>query len=121
MVQNLINEYELVRIYDKVFEKLNLPGTIISINSRKILTAVSSKLNVEDKFSEFVNLLDKYDKIGKINFIEELKNFNISKEDSDFLIKIIENPDIDYIKSYLSEFGISSEGFDECKYIFEKN
>ena len=97
--KNLINEYELVRIYDKVFEKLNLPGTIISINSRKILTAVSSKLNVEDKFSEFVILLDKYDKIGKIKFIEELKNFNISKEDSDFLIKIIENPDIDYIKS----------------------
>ena len=70
--KNLINEYELIRIYYKVFEKLNLAGTIISINSRKILTAVASKLNVEDKFSEFVILLDKYDKIGKIKFIEEL-------------------------------------------------
>ena len=77
--KNLINEYELVRIYDKVFEKLNLAGTIISINSRKILTAVSSKLNVEDKFSEFVILLDKYDKIGKIKFIEELKNLIFQK------------------------------------------
>ena len=32
-------------------------------------------------------LLDKYDKIGKIKFIEELKNFNISKG-PDFLIKL---------------------------------
>ena len=60
---SLINEAELIQIYDRVFHALGLPVNIL-INNRKVLTGVAEVAQVPDLIIDITVALDKLDKIA---------------------------------------------------------
>ena len=74
---SLINEAELLCIYQEAFHRLKVPVTI-KINSRKILVGLAEVCGIPDKFVDLTVALDKLDKIGWPGVSEELLNRNIA-------------------------------------------
>ena len=70
---SLLNEVELINIYDSVFEKLKL-SIEIKINSRKILTGIAEAIGAPEKIVEMTTAIDKFDKIGLDGVKKELSN-----------------------------------------------
>src|SRR5688572_20623801 len=74
---SLLNEVELILIYDEVFRKLGM-DVVIKFNNRKILQGFSDYGNVD--FAGFITTLDKLDKIGVAAVLEEFRNKGYSTE-----------------------------------------
>lgn len=74
----LINEVELIQIIDDVFTSLDVEVSV-KINNRKILTGVAEFIGEPGKFAELTVIIDKLDKIGFRNVIEELKSAGFSE------------------------------------------
>ena len=53
-----------VQLYDAVFTQLNLTGTTIKMNNRKVLSGIAEVIGEADKLIDFTVALDKLDKIG---------------------------------------------------------
>jgi histidyl-tRNA synthetase len=61
---SLLNELDLIQIYDEAFRLLGMNNYELRINNRKILAGIASSLGAESRLSEFAGILDKLDKIG---------------------------------------------------------
>ncbi|NOT35924.1 MAG: histidine--tRNA ligase [Saprospiraceae bacterium] len=85
---SLMYEAELIQIYLKVFEKLNIPVNV-QINHRSILEGMAIHAGRQDLFIPMTVTLDKLDKIGEEKVIEELTNIGFDKEKSLQLISIL--------------------------------
>jgi histidyl-tRNA synthetase len=68
---SLINEAELLCIYEQAFNKLHVPY-VIKINSRKILAGLAELCGQADKMMDMTVALDKLDKIGVEGVTKEL-------------------------------------------------
>lgn len=75
---SLINEMELVKIYDEVFVKLGIEVTI-KINNRKILSGMAESINAMDKFMDITIAIDKLDKVGLQGVRQELTYKGLSE------------------------------------------
>ena len=60
---SLLNEYELIKIVDQIFENLNL-AVVIKVNNRKILSGIASFIGEADRITDITVAIDKLDKIG---------------------------------------------------------
>ena len=68
---SMLNEAELVQIYDRVFAAFQLP-VLILINNRKILSGLSEVAGAPDFLIDITIALDKIDKIGIEKVNEEM-------------------------------------------------
>lgn len=69
---SLLNEIELLMIYDSVFTKLGMEGYEIRINNRKILSALAEVAGKPELLTDITVAIDKLDKIGIEKVKEEL-------------------------------------------------
>lgn len=76
---SLINEAELLGIYQSAFQQLGIPVTI-KINSRKLLAALSELCGMPERMMDITIALDKLDKIGWIGVAKELQERGIPEE-----------------------------------------
>ena len=76
---SLINEAELLCIYQSAFSKLKVPVTI-KINSRKLLAALAEMCGMPEKMTDITIAMDKLDKIGWIGVAKELQERGISDD-----------------------------------------
>ena len=76
---SLINEAELLCIYNEAFKRLGVPVTI-KINSRKLLAALAEICGTPEKMMDITIALDKLDKIGWIGVAKELQERGITEE-----------------------------------------
>lgn len=76
---SLLNEVELVQIFDEVLTKLRVPS-VIKINNRKILYGIAEVAGIADRMMEMTIAIDKLDKIGESGVIEELRTREFSDE-----------------------------------------
>src|SRR5690625_435303 len=77
---SLLHEAELLSIYSRVFNNLNIPEISILINNRKILAGLAESINATDKMMEMTIAIDKLDKIQWDGVEKELQNAAINKE-----------------------------------------
>lgn len=75
---SLINEMELIRMYDEVFVKLGIP-VIIKLNNRKVLEGMAASIGAADKFIDITIAIDKLDKVGLQGVRQDLTNKGLSK------------------------------------------
>lgn len=75
---SLWQEVDLVQLYDEVFDKLGLKGTIIKLNNRKILSGIAEVIGAEEQLIDFTVALDKLDKIGEDGVKKEMLEKGIS-------------------------------------------
>lgn len=88
--KSLLNEFELIQIIDRIFQKLNISVTIL-INNRKLLDGILASLGIEDKLQDVAVAIDKIDKIGVDKVEEELIGRGLSLSNAKELLEIVNN------------------------------
>jgi histidyl-tRNA synthetase len=76
---SLLQEAELLCIYQSAFHALRIRGVSIKINSRKLLAALAEVCGAPEQMMEITIALDKLDKIGWSGVQEELARRGISE------------------------------------------
>jgi histidyl-tRNA synthetase len=119
---SLLNEVELILIYDEVFKKLNISATI-EFNNRKLLAGFVDEMGVDEKLTEFTVVLDKLDKIGKEKAMEEFEKIHLPMD----AVKVILNNTIGkinqeqlkFLKEFLRTSEIGRKGIEEVEFILK--
>ena len=95
---DIIGDGELSIIYDaeipsviyNTFKNLGFENFTICINNRKILNGMFEYLELSDKSTDILRIIDKIEKIGKENVIKELKEIEIEDSKINTIIQFIE-------------------------------
>jgi len=106
---SLLNEIELLLIYDSVFTKLKLQGYEVRINNRKILSALAEIIGQPALLTDITVAIDKLDKIGIEKVKEELQERGLSTSE----IAVIEN--------FLSINGNNEEKLQQLSALFKNS
>lgn len=77
---SLLQEIELVQLYDAVFTDVKLTGTTIKLNNRKILAGIAEVIGAKECLIDFTVALDKLDKIGVEGITKEMLEKGISED-----------------------------------------
>ncbi len=102
---SIINDAEMPSIIYTIFKKLNFGKFIIKINNRKILNGLFEELNVADKMTDILIIIDKLEKIGIEAVKEELSKIGV------------ENSTIEKIEEFLNIEGSTDEKIAKLKEI----
>jgi len=76
---SLLNEYELIKIIDEIFGKLNV-SVVIKVNNRKILSGIADFIGEAERITDITVAIDKIDKIGIDAVNAELISKGLSAE-----------------------------------------
>lgn len=119
---SLLQEVELIQLYDAVFYDLGLDGVTIKLNNRKILSGIAEVIGASEFLIDFTVALDKLDKIGKEKVIEEMRSKGISQSavemaDPLFSINGSSSEQLSALKEFLKDSTIGSEGVAELDFI----
>lgn len=80
---------EIVNVIYDIFTKLNIGKFVVRINNRKILGGFFESLNLDDKITDILRIVDKLEKIGNDEVKKELSDLSISNSDIDRIISFI--------------------------------
>ncbi len=106
----LVYDAEIPAIIYELFKQLNFGDFVIRINNRKILNGLFSYLNLDNLSADVMRIIDKIDKIGKDNVIEEFKDMNLNEEQINTIINFITiNGNNDEIICSLKQNNIDNE------------
>lgn len=116
------NDALVVSTVYKALKSIGLGKFKIQMSNRKILKGILQELNIENDI-EVMILIDKYDKIGKEKFTEDLINL-VGEEKSNFINKVMEfSGDNESIISNLKALNIENElykkGVDELEEVIK--
>ena len=98
-------------IYD-IFKKLNIGDFVIRINNRKVLGGFFEYLELTDKITDILRIIDKLEKIGTDKVISLLEELSISKDKIDKIINFINVKGTNNEKiNSLKEMNIDNDNF----------
>lgn len=104
------NDALVISLASKAFKSFGLNNYKFQISNRKILSGLLENLNI-DNINEVMILIDKFDKIGKETFEEELNKI-VNKEKALTISKIINiNGSKETVLEKLDSFNINNENF----------
>ncbi len=86
---SLMNEAELLAVYQWAFHELGIPQIEIRINSRKILAAIAEVCGMGDRMTDMTIALDKLDKIGWEGVNEALNRAGMSPTGRELLMDLM--------------------------------
>lgn len=120
---SLLHEVELTQIIDTVFTKLGV-RVVILLNNRKLLTALSEQLGIENIIDLTVSI-DKLDKIGWDGVEEELRSKGIGEEAISRLKPILSlsgsnEEKLEKLGDLFGESEVGRKGVEELTYILDK-
>lgn len=121
---SLLQEVELIQLYDAVFSDLGLNGVTIKLNNRKILSGIAEVIGASEFLIDFTVALDKLDKIGKEKVIEEMLSKGISQSavqmaDPLFSISGTSLEQLASLKEFLKNSTVGTEGVNELEFILQ--
>lgn len=116
---SLMNEVEMVRMIDDIFGKLNI-NVIIKVNNRKVLSGIAELIDEPGQLTNITTAIDKLDKIGVDNVIEELKQRGLPKNKIEQVMPVIQlsgsnQEKINRLKDLIGETGDGSAGLAELQ------
>lgn len=114
---SLINEAELIQIYDRVFTSFALPVRIL-INNRKVLSGLAEVIGEPERLIDITVAIDKLDKIGVEKVEQEMRDKGVSEK---AIIKLKPlftisggiQEKIAFLKDFLSDSEIGKKGIKE--------
>ena len=118
--KSIVQEIELIKLYDSVFSQLGFDDLIFKINHRNILTALANYMGAKSKLNEFISIIDKLDKIGIENVVIEVKNL-IKNVSVSKLSNLLSEKEISILKlnKLFGESSQAKRGIDELNTILE--
>ena len=116
------NDAWVISLASEAFKAIGLTDYKFQISNRKILKGIFNEMGI-DNTSEIMTLIDKYDKIGRYEFIKECNNI-LGEEKSNYLNKILDiNGSIENMLEQLDRLSIKNsdfcEGINELKRVIE--
>ena len=117
---SIVQEIELIKLYDNIFSELGFNDLVFKINHRLILRGIADYIGIENNLNEFISIIDKLDKIGVDSVVDEIKqNFqdvSISK-----LEKLLKNKSLSFenISLLLKDSSLANKGIGDLKSIFD--
>ncbi|MBT8327984.1 MAG: histidine--tRNA ligase [Bacteroidia bacterium] len=102
---SLLNEADLIQIYNEAFSALKLEHTVLKVNHRKFLEALVDELKLDFPVARFTTTLDKLDKIGEEGVIKELQNLGVDADKCSKLFNIIGQSEL--TEANLQKFAIA--------------
>ena len=119
---SILYDAEIPSIIYDLFKKLDFGPFVIRINNRKILSGFFESLNLSNKITDILRIIDKLEKIGKESVKEELTSLEINKESIDKIMDFISiNGDTFEKIEKLRKLGVNNEifalGVDELEYV----
>ena len=119
---SLLNEVELLMIYDRVFSKLGLQGYEVRINNRKILSGLAELIGKPELLTDITISIDKLDKIGTEGVQQELLNRGLSQQDVEIVnnfLRIEGNNDekLQQLQVLLQASETAQKGIAELSYV----
>lgn len=120
---SLINEVELIQIFDEVLSNLGLNDFSIKINNRKILSGIAEVIGRPEKIVDITVAIDKLEKIGIEKVKEELSQKGLIDSEIDLIQPLFELNGckelvLNNLKEYLSASEVGLKGIEELEYIF---
>lgn len=121
---SLLQEVELISLYDSVFSKLKIPVKI-HFNNRKILSGLAEVAEIPNQLIDFTVALDKLDKIGEEKVKEEMLEKGIPQASIDKLSALFTmsgdfRSQLHSLEQILSNSEIGMKGIEELRFVFEK-
>ncbi len=121
---SLLQEVELIQLYDAVFSDLKLEGVVIKLNHRKILSGIAEAIGAKEHLIAFTIALDKLDKIGKEGVINEMLQNGISKAAVDKAAPLLassssEKDSLKILKDFLKGSDTGKKGIEELEFIMQ--
>ena len=122
---SLVQEVEFIMLYDGVFDDLNVAGTCIRVNNRKILAGIVDILQISDRLIDFTVSLDKLDKIGQDGVLNELNSKGFSSEVVESIRPFLElsgdwRKQLEFLNELLGSSSVGKEGLEELSFVFEQ-
>lgn len=121
---SLLQEVELIQLYDAVFTDLNLEGVTIKLNNRKILAGIAEVIGAKDLLIDFTVALDKLDKIGEEGVKKEMLSNGITASAIEKAAPLFQmsSGNVDQLEVLQEILADSEEGFkglEELRFIME--
>jgi histidyl-tRNA synthetase len=121
---SLLQEVELVQLYDAVFTDLKLTGATIKLNNRKILSGIAEVIGAKHLLVDFTVALDKLDKIGEEGVKKEMREKGISdtaieKAAPLFSLSGSNSQQMEQLEVLLQNSKEGTKGVAELRYIIE--
>ena len=117
---SIIQEIELIKLYDKIFTELGFDDLIFKLNHRLVLKGLADYIGIENNLNDFISIIDKLDKIGLDLVIKEIEDLNRDVPTSK-LHKLFEDQTIslDKLSSILQNSSVAKNGLEDLRSIFE--
>jgi len=119
---SLLQEVELIQLYDAVFTDLKLEGVSIKLNNRKILAGIAEVIGANNNLVKFTVALDKLDKTGIEGVQTEMLAKGISekaikKASPLFTLSGSNAEQMAILKDFLADSEQGKTGVEELEYI----
>ncbi len=120
---SLLNEAEMIQVADEVFTALGISVTI-RINNRKILAGIAEVIGAADKMQEITVAIDKLEKIGMEQVMEELISRQVPAEAIDRLQPLLQisgtsREKLDQLESFLGASETGLKGLNEFREVLD--
>ena len=121
---SLLNEVELVQIFDDALSMLRVPA-IIKINNRKILQGVAEIAGVSDRMMEMTIAIDKLDKVGEDGVVKELTERGFAEAAIQtirglFSLSGSNEERLSILQQLLSRSEAGMKGIEELRFVMER-
>lgn len=122
---SLLNEVELVQLYNEVFNRFKMDGFELRINSRKILAALAEICGGADKMVDITIAIDKLDKIGIEKVKEELAQRGLQENQIGTIAQYLaidgsNEEKLAAIETLLSQSEQGEKGIAEIRFVLER-
>jgi histidyl-tRNA synthetase len=121
---SLLNEVELVQIFDDALSTLKVPA-VIKINNRKILQGVAELAGAPERMMEMTIAIDKLDKVGEEGVVKELSERGFSAESIDtirglFALSGGNEERLKTLERLLAQSEAGIKGIEELRYVLSR-
>ncbi|KAA2240611.1 histidine--tRNA ligase [Chitinophaga agrisoli] len=119
---SLLNEVELLLIYDRVFSKLGMQGYEVRVNNRKILSGLAELIGKPELLTDITISIDKLDKIGLQGVQQELLDRGLSQQDVDIVNSFLQiqgnnQEKLQQLQVLLQSSPVAQKGIEELSYV----